>query len=167
MPRHPDGGSLWLVADYEERVGPALERLVAGIWSHSGAAGAAETRSRRRPVQADGSAGDRVRLVRSWSSVRKPGRGVVGTWRWRGAIPGASRPPSGAQHAWRCQSWLSRSWAAVLGSMRLDQACSAGRRWRSGRAYSGNQPSAAQPGTRARIMAVRLVGMEPVIRMAT
>src|SRR3954453_4537870 len=68
---------------------------------------------------------------------------------------------------WRCQGWSSRSWGAPLGPVGLDQACSAGSRSRSGRAYSGNQASVGQPGTRERMTAVRSRGTEPVMRIAT
>ncbi len=60
----------------------------------------------------------------------------------------------------------SSTWGAARGSMRLDHACSAGSRSRSGRAYSGYQPSASQPGTLRRISTVRFGGTEPVIRTA-
>lgn len=93
--------------------------------------------------------------------VQRPRRRGAG---WRRAWCGWRRTagPTAAG-----QGWSSRSFAAALGSMRFDHACSAGSRSRSGRAYSGNQASAAQPGTRVRIRAARLPGTEPVMRIAT
>lgn len=65
------------------------------------------------------------------------------------------------------QSSVSRSLAAMVGSMRLDQACSLGFRRRSGMARSGYQLSCSQPGTMSRTTLVKSSVTEPVIRMAT
>ena len=57
MPHHPDGGSLWLVADQEECAAVALELLIAAIRGY-------RWRSRRGPANLNLLGGTRTRLTR-------------------------------------------------------------------------------------------------------
>ncbi len=87
MPHHPDGGSLWLVADQEECAAVALELLIAAIRGY-------QWRSRRGPANLNLLGGTRTRLTRLVTQARVGDRplrmaenleAVVGT---HGSSPG-------------------------------------------------------------------------------
>ncbi|MEX5637997.1 hypothetical protein [Parafrankia sp. FMc2] len=69
MPRHPDGGSMWLLADHEERASVALELLLASIRGY-------RWRARRGPVNLGLLSDVRTRLVRLVAAAREADRPV-------------------------------------------------------------------------------------------